>query len=262
MNLPIASVRKNLILVFLLFLFVYLIGFFSASYYWQEQVTAQRQVPIYSVQVEEKKVAITLDGVWGADLTPQLLDLFFEYDITITFFFGGFWLQEYPQVAQEIFLAGHELGNHSMTHPHLTQLSAQEIREELLATQELLLEITGEKPRYFRPPFGDYNNQVLEVAAELGYQTIQWSIDSLDWRNPGPDFITCRILDQISPGDIILMHNNAPDTPAALKELIPALLEEGYDIVPLSQLVWEKDYTIDSHSGIQRPLIPEEGENG
>lgn len=253
--------KSVLLFSFLLFLFVYLLGFFSASYYRQEEVTARRLVPIYAVAVEEKKVAITIDGVWGAELTPVLLDLFAAHEITITFFFGGFWLKEYPQVALDIFQAGHEIGNHTMTHPHLTNLRAEDIKKELLETEALIMDITGEKPRYFRPPFGDYNNQVIEVAADLGYQTIQWSIDSLDWRDPGPDFIIRRIMDQVSPGDIILMHNNAPDTPLALMDLIPALLEEGYAIVPLSQLVLEKNYTIDSHSGVQRPLIPKEGEN-
>lgn len=254
--------HRDLIYWFLLALTIYLLGFFSASYYWNAQVSTSRRVPIYAVETEEKRVAITLDGVWGADLTPQLLELFATHDLSITFFFGGYWLEEYPHVAETIFKAGHEIGNHTLTHPHLSKLTAHEIREELLKTEELIIEITGTKPRFFRPPFGDYNNRVLDVAEELGYQTIQWSIDSLDWRDPGPDVIVHQIKDQVFSGAIILMHNNAPDTPEALKTLIPYLLEEGYQLVPLSQLVLEDNYYIESHSGLQRPLIkPEEESN-
>lgn len=250
--------KRPLILSFLLALIIYLSGFFSASYYLSDQVSTFRKVPIYAVETEEKRVAITLDGVWGAELTSQLLNIFAAHDLTITFFFGGYWLEDYPHVAKDIFEAGHEIGNHTLTHPHLSQLSAEEIKEELLKTEELILEITDTKPRFFRPPFGDYSNQVLEVADELGYQTIQWSIDSLDWREPGPDFIVRRIKDQVFPGAIILMHNNAPDTPEALTMLIPYLLEEGYEILPLSQLVMEDNYFIEPHSGLQRPLAQRE----
>lgn len=257
--------RKPIILPLLLFLFslfIYLTGFFTAHYFKNEEVSTKRRVPIYAVETQEKRVAITLDGVWGADLTPELLDTFSTYDLTITFFFGGYWLEEYPDVALAIHEAGHEIGNHTMTHPHLSKLEAKQIEEELLATEELIMEITGTKPCFFRPPFGDYSNSVIEVAEDLGYQTIQWSIDSLDWRDPGPDFIVRRIKDQITPGDIILMHNNAPDTPEALKILIPHLIEEGYQLVPLSELVLKENYYIEPHSGLQRPLIsPKEDNN-
>lgn len=258
----IMGVKRALTLFFLLLLLVYLAGFFTASYYFHEATSSQRKVPIYSVETKEKKVAITIDGVWGAEQTPLLLDVFATHDMSITFFFGGYWLEEYPEVAERIHQAGHEIGNHTLTHPHLSNLRKEEIKKELLETEKLIEELTGYRSRFFRPPFGDYNNLVIQVAEELGYQTIQWSIDSLDWRDPGPDFIVKRILDQVTPGSIILMHNNASDTPKALEILIPILKERGYQLVPLSQLVLEKNYYIEPHSGLQRPLIAKEEDNG
>ncbi len=239
---------------------VYGLGFFS-SFLWQQarMVSSQRKVPIYRVETGERELAITIDGVWGAEYTPEILDILEEHQLSITFFFGNHWLEEYPELAREIDARGHEIGNHTATHPHLSQLSSQEIKEELLSNEALITELTNKRPRFFRPPFGDYSDSVIRVAEELEYQTIQWNIDSLDWKNPGADFIVRRIMDQVAAGDIILMHNNAPDTPGALRELIPALQEEGYRLVPLSELVLKKNYYIESHSGVQRPLLQPEG---
>ncbi len=152
---------------------------------------------------------------------------------------------------------GHEIGNHSFTHPNCSQLSREKFREELTSTTDLIYALTETRSCYFRPPFGDYSNMVIEVGQEEDHQVIQWSIDSLDWKSPGVDFIVKRVLDQVSPVDIILFHNNGEHTLEALQILIPKLLADDYKIVPLSELVYKDNYYIESHSGLQRPLPQE-----
>lgn len=218
-------------------------------------VTAQRLLPIYKVDTQEKKVAITIDGVWGAEKTPQILDIFSRYNVKITFFFAAPWLEKFPEVAKQIVARGHEIGNHSYTHPHCNSLTPDQLRAELRETSALIEDVTGKWPRFFRPPFGEYNNQVIKICQEEGYQTIQWSIDSLDWREPGVDFIVRRILNNVTPGDIILLHNNGTHTADALAIVVPKLIQMGYKIVPLSELVYKDNYYIESHSGVQKQLI-------
>ncbi len=218
-------------------------------------VVTKRLVPIYQVDTTEKKIAITIDGVWGADQTSHILDIFDKYKVKITFFFGGFWLEKYPEMAKEIVSRGHEIGNHTYTHPHCNSLTSGQLQDELTKTSKLIQQLTGQWPRFFRPPFGEYNNQVIQVCEQENYQVIQWSIDSLDWREPGVHFIVKRVMDNASPGDIILMHNAAPHTPDALELIIPRLIEQGYKIVPLSELVYKDNYYIESHSGIQKQVV-------
>ncbi len=232
---------------------IFITGFLLGNKYGEAvPVLNQRLVPIYKVDRNEKIVAITLDGTWGADYTEQILDIFDKYDIKITFFFAGYWLEKYPALVKRIAAQGHEIGNHTYTHPHCNSLSRDKLIKELEDTNKLIKELIGKESKLFRPPFGEYNNQVIRTANELGYQVIQWSLDSLDWQEPGADYIVSRILNKVGAGDIILMHNNAPDTPQALERIIPELQKRGYRIVPLSELVYQDNYFIESHSGIQR----------
>src|SRR5690554_6003726 len=194
-------------------------------------------VPIYKVARDDTNISITLDGTWGADKTEQILKILNKYDLKITFFFAGYWLEKYPDLVKKIAAEGHEIGNHTFTHPHCNSLSREELISELQKTNELIRNLIGKEARFFRPPFGEYNNQLIQTANELGFQVIQWSLDSLDWQEPGVNYIVKRILDNVETGDIILMHNNAPDTPETLDIIIPELLKRDFQIVPLSELV-------------------------
>ena len=216
------------------------------------KVSSNRLVPIYKVDTNEKKIAITLDGMWGCKYTAKILEILREHDVEITFFFGGNWLEEYPHLVQEIAANGHEVGNHSYTHPHMAKLSKEEIMQELNRTGELIKELTGENPTLFRAPFGEYNNRLIKTSREQGYQTVQWSIDSLDWKDVSANFIVKTVMKQLDPGEIVLMHNNGQNTTQALENLIPKVKQEGYEIVPLSDLLYHDDYYIESHSGIQK----------
>ena len=248
-------VKRDLLILALVFsITFFLLGIAVDDFSWPDaiRVNSNRLVPIYKVDTAEKKVAITLDGMWGSKYTPQLLKIFRKHNINITFFFGGNWLEEYPHLVKEIVANGHEIGNHSYTHPHMAQLGREEIIEELSRTGELIKELTGKRSDLFRPPFGEYNNRLIKTSREQGYHVIQWSIDSLDWKDVSTDFIVKTVIKDISPGEIILMHNNGSHTAEALERLIPKLKDKGYQIVPLSELIYKENYQVESHSGIQK----------
>ncbi|MEX2355981.1 MAG: polysaccharide deacetylase family protein [Thermaerobacterales bacterium] len=216
-------------------------------------MTAQKRVPIYSVRTEEKKLAISFDAAWGADHTSHLLDILDEYEIKTTFFLVTFWVERYPDEAREIVARGHEIGLHSSTHPDFTALSQENMKQELNENARVVEDITGFRPRLFRPPFGAYNERVLSVVEdELGYTTIQWSIDSLDWKDVDADFIIRRIMNNLHRGAIVLLHNHAKHTAAALPRLLAAFKADGWKTVPISELLHRGEYTID-HQGRQVP---------
>ncbi|NLY51082.1 MAG: polysaccharide deacetylase family protein [Firmicutes bacterium] len=215
--------------------------------------TNERLVPIYSVETPVKKVAISFDAAWGADKTGELLDTLEKYNVKTTFFLVDFWMEKYPEMTKKIATSGHEIGNHSATHPHMSQLSEEEIRQELIRTNERIKELTGQEPLLFRPPFGEYNNLLIQTVEKLGMLTIQWDVDSLDWQDLSSTAIVERVLDQVKPGSIVLFHNNALHTPEALPTIIEKLQADGYQIVPVSELIYKDHFYIESHSGRQRP---------
>jgi len=216
-----------------------------------------RLLPIYGVDTTEKKVAISFDAAWGAERTPLILDTLDRYGVKTTFFLVGFWIDDHADVLKDIVARGHEIGNHTATHPHLNSLDTPAIREELAPVHEQIKAATGQTIILFRPPFGEYSNKVIEAAQELGYYTIQWSVDSLDWKDLSADAIYERVIGAIHPGAIVLFHNNATNTPEALPRILEALKAQGYTVVPISQLIYRDNYLID-HRGFQkrRPGVP------
>lgn len=141
---------------------------------------ADRKLPIYSVATTEKKIAISFDAAWGDDHTKPILDILDQYKVKTTFFLVEFWAKKFPEDVKMIHDRGHEIGNHSSTHPDMANLSAEEITKELMGAEENIKAITGEKPTVFRPPFGSYNNNLMETCEKNGYQVIQWSVETLD----------------------------------------------------------------------------------
>jgi len=221
---------------------------------WMSSASArtQREVPIYSVDTGEKKVAISFDAAWGADDTPKLLEILKQHHVKTTFFLTGIWVKEYPQMVQAIAADGHEIGNHSLTHPHFDSLPEPEIRLELAQNDALIFKLINKHTRLFRPPFGEYNNLVLQTARGMGYEAIQWSVDSLDWQGIGKEAIVDRVLKNIQPGAIVLFHNDGEYTPEALPVILDALQQQGYQIVPVSELLLKGNYYVEQHSGIQK----------
>jgi len=212
-----------------------------------------RLVPIYGVEREEKVIALSFDAAWGADFTDDLLDILARHNIKATFFLVGFWVEKYPEMAKRISDAGHEIGNHSSTHPHMPTLSAEQIAFEITRTHDLIKQETGQEARLFRPPFGEYSNRVIETLDSLNYLTIQWSVDSLDWQqNMTKDDIIKRVTSRAHPGAIVLFHNNATYTPEALEPIILKLKEEGYTFTSIGDLLLTDNWYIDKSNGMQR----------
>ncbi len=217
---------------------------FSCKSIFVPTAAANRLLPIYSVERSDKKIAISFDAAWGADDTQILIDTFAKYNIKVTFFVVGQWVDQYPDMVKALHDAGHEIQNHSNTHPHLTELSTDEIISELNACNDKIEAITGVRPTLMRPPYGDYNNKVIEATESIGMHTIQWSVDSLDWKDLSAADITKRVTSAIHPGGIVLFHNAAKHTPEALPNLIETLLERGYEFVQISDLIYQDHYQI------------------
>lgn len=222
-------------------------------------VISQRIIPIYRVDTGgEKKVAISFDATWGADYTPKLLEILKAENVKATFYLAGFWIEKYPEMVKKIAQEGHELGNHTYSHPHLNSLAESEIKREIMQTHEMIKELTGKSTTVFRPPFGEYSNKVINVAKDCGYQTIIWDVDSLDWKNLSAQQIQSRIVEKVKPGSIVLMHNAGLNTPQALPGIIKALKQKGYKFTTTSELLIRGPYYI-QHDGEQKPKGGAEG---
>ena len=210
-----------------------------------------RIIPVYSVERPDRKLSITFDATWGADQTSDLLRILRDNDVKATFFLCGLWVEKYPEMVKAIAGEGHEIGNHSYTHPHMNSLSVEEIAHEILYTHQLIKELTGQSSTVFRPPYGEYNNKLIETARSCGYTTIIWDVDSLDWKNLSATEMVTRITKRVQRGSIILCHNAGKHTPQAISTLIPLLKKQGYEFTPVSQLLL-KGETFTDHTGRQK----------
>ena len=206
-----------------------------------------KMLPVYCVETEKKQIAISFDAAWGNDDTQTLIDILDEYDVPATFFVVGQWVEKYPESVKALSDAGHSIQNHSNTHPHLTNLSEDKIKDEILSCNEKIESITGKKPTLIRPPYGDYNNTVINTVNGLKMTAVQWSVDSLDWKDTATAESICnRVVSKVQPGSIILMHNDADHTPEALPTILKTLKDEGYEFVFISDLIMKKNYEIDN----------------
>lgn len=221
--------------------------------------TISNQLPIYCVQTEEPKIALTFDAAWGNEDTKQILDILEKHDVKVTFFMTGGWVSSYPDDVKAILEAGHDLGNHSENHKNMSQLSDAEKTEELMSVHNKVKELTGYEMFLFRPPYGDYDDAVVENAKQNGYYTIQWDVDSLDWKDYGADAIIDTVCNHkhLGNGSIILCHNGAKYTAQALDAMITNLKEQGYEFVPLSELIYRENYEM-NHEGRQIPITQED----
>lgn len=211
-----------------------------------------KELPVYCVETSEKKIALTFDAAWGNEDTKKIMEILKKHDVKVTFFMTGGWVESYPEDVKAILAAGHDLGNHSENHKNMSQLSDEEKKEELLKVHQKVQELTGYEMYLFRPPYGDYDNAVVNVAKECGYYTIQWDVDSLDWKDYGVDSIIKTVTQHkhLGNGSIILCHNGAKYTAQALDLLIATLKNEGYTFVPVSELIYKEGYHM-NHEGRQ-----------
>ncbi|MBO4853762.1 MAG: polysaccharide deacetylase family protein [Oscillospiraceae bacterium] len=215
-------------------------------------VASQRQLPIYSVERPDQLCSISFDAAWGNEDTQALIDILGRYDVKATFFVVGDWAEKYPESAKALADAGHEVMSHSLHHDHYNSLSAQQIVADLNAANEKISAATGTVPTLIRCPYGEYDDHVIAAIRSIGMEPIQWDVDSLDWKDYDADTIYKRVTSQVGSGSIVLFHNAALHTPEALPAILEFLQSEGYTVVPISQLIYTGDYTID-HTGRQFP---------
>lgn len=209
--------------------------------------TTQKQLPIYSVKTEEKKIAITINCAWNADDIDKILETLEKQQVKTTFFMVGDWIEKNEESAKKIFAAGHELGNHSYNHPHINNLNYDKNIEQIKKCSELIQKITGKPSTLYRGPYGEYNDTVLQAAKDLKHTTIQWSIDSLDYKSLTGEQMWERIEPKLQNGSIILMHNGTENTANSLNDIITNIKNKGFTIVSVSELIYKDNYTIDNN---------------
>ncbi len=211
---------------------------------------ATRQLPIYCVERDQKVCAISFDAAWGADNTGKILDALDEFGVKTTFFVVSAWAEQYPDTARMIVERGHELMNHSSKHDHYNALTASQIVADVNKCNDAIEALTGVRPTLMRCPFGEYDDHVISAVRSAGMEPIQWDVDSLDWKGISASEITKRVIGKVGCGSIVLFHNAGEHTPEALPEILRSLKRQGYEIVPISELLLKGAYTLD-HEGRQ-----------
>lgn len=213
----------------------------------------QKELPVYSVSREDKKIALTIDAAWADDKTEFILETLNKYNIKATFFLCGFWAEKYPDIVKRIDAEGHQIGNHTATHPHMNKLSSQQILDELKKYDDILESIIGKRSTLFRAPYGEYNDNVITTVRNAGYEVIQWDIDTVDWREErSAETILNSVLPKLKSGSIILSHNNGFKIEQYLPTLIETALGQGYEFVTIGELLLDGPTIIDVN-GVQKP---------
>ena len=208
---------------------------------------SEKYLPIYNVQTEENKVAFTMNCAWNADDIDSILETLKNNDVHITFFIVGDWADKYPKAVKKIHESGHEIGSHSNTHPHVNNLSAEKNLEEIQLSVNKLEKITGSKTILYRAPYGEYNDTVIKTAQENGYFTIQWNLDTLDYKGLTGEEMWNRLKNKLDKGSIILSHNGTKNTADSLDMLIKNIKESGFEVTTVSDLIYQDNYTINNN---------------
>ena len=188
---------------------------------------------------------------WNDTDIDSILQTLEKNNCKVTFFMVGDWVKKYPESAKKIKEAGHEIASHSNTHPHVNNLSYEENVEEIKESVDIINNITGAEVKLYRPPYGEYNDNVIKSANDSGYIPIQWSLDTLDYTNLTGQQMWNRIENKLTSGDIILMHNGTEHTADSLGLLIENIHKKGYEIVTVSDLIYHENYIIDIN-GVQK----------
>jgi polysaccharide deacetylase family sporulation protein PdaB len=235
------------------FLIVLIFALMVGSYLLKEnniQVNNENyEIPIYKVDRENKVISLTFDVNWAeTDYIDSILDTLDKYNVKATFFIMGGWVNysdENLNKLKSIDERGHEIGNHSYLHPSFNKIGEAKMLEELSKTDKIIESTIGKKPKLFRFPSGEYNNLSCRIVREKGYIPIQWDVDSVDWKEQGEDVEYSRVKKKIKPGSIILFHNNAKYTPRNIEKLLKEFSEEGYQFIPITELIYSENMYID-----------------
>lgn len=218
-----------------------------------ETSSTTKLLPIYNVETDVPQIALTMNCAWNDSDIDSILETLEKNQVKITFFMVGDWVDKYPEAVKKIYEAGHEIGSHSNTHPHVNNISEEKNLEEIQLSVSKIEKITGEKTKLYRTPYGEYNDKVIKVAQENGYYPIQWNLDTLDYKDLTGEEMWNRIEDKLSNGSIILTHNGTKNTANSLDMLIKNIKSKGYEIVKVSDLIYTENYTIDNN-GTQKKI--------
>ncbi|MDR3595569.1 polysaccharide deacetylase family protein [Clostridium sp.] len=235
----------NLILIILLILMS-----IGASKTIEVMSDIHEEEPIYCVDTNEKVVSLTFDVNWAEkDNLEVILDILKKYNIKGTFFIMGGWVnysEDNVNKLKEIKEGGHEIGNHSYKHPSFTKIGEDRMKEEIEKTNDIIEKYTGERPKLFRFPSGDYNKAAFLKVRNLGYKAIQWDADSVDWKQISAEAEYNRVMKKVKPGSIILFHNNAKYTPGNLERIIKELKDKGYGFKCVGEMIYSDNYIVDN----------------
>lgn len=207
-------------------------------------MSGKRALPIYSVKTNSNYISLSINAAWGTSDVIPMLDILDKYNLKTTFFVTGEWATLYPSMVKEIHKRGHELGSHGMNHVRMSTLSIAEQAKEINDLTTYIRNLTGYEMFLFRPPYGDYNTALVNTAYGCNYYPVQWSVDSLDWKNYGAEHLINTVTQHknLKKGAIIQLHNGTKYTAATLETIIIKLQEKGYTIVPISQLVIKSNF--------------------
>lgn len=209
------------------------------------------KIPIFSVDTDEKKIALTFDLNWTEqDNLYEVLDILDQYNVKCTFFIMGKWLvkpESNKEKLLEINRRGHEIGNHSYEHPNFLQINRKQIEKEIESTEKIIYDVTGKRCKYFRFPSGGFTAMGVQTVNSMSLKSIQWSKDSLDWKNKGAEIEYKNVMNEIKSGDIVLLHNNGKYTATNLKKIIPSLQSDGYKLVTIDELLYEDSFFVNEN---------------
>ncbi|MBP1930107.1 polysaccharide deacetylase family protein [Ammoniphilus resinae] len=197
---------------------------------------------VWEVPTNQKVICLTFDDGPDPKYTPEILKLLGKYQAKGTFFVTGNKVEQHPEIVLQQVLEGHEIANHSYSHRYISKMSSKELEEEILKTENIIKQVTGQVPKLYRPPGGFYNETVVNAAKGNGYTVVLWSWrhDTKDWANPGVDKIIKKVVKNAQNGDIVLFHDhggNRKQTINALKEILPQLQKRGYRFITVSDLL-------------------------
>lgn len=208
-----------------------------------------RDIPIYSVERSDNKIALTFDCAWNDDDIDEIIDILKRYDCKATFFVTGKWAEQYGASLNKLYRSGFEVGVHSYNHDDYTKLGKKEILADMEKCDNIIKRITGSAPLLVRVPSGAYDDNAVRTIEKSGRMCIQWSVDGLDYTDTTEDDIYNRVINGTASGDIILLHNGTKLTASVLPRILQTLKGE-YELVNVSELIYKEDYTVD-HTGRQ-----------
>lgn len=204
-------------------------------------------LPIYNVDTDENKIALTINCAWNADDIDLILETLKNNNVKVTFFMVGNWVDKFPDALKKINEAGNEIANHSNTHPHVNNLNLEKNVSEIQECSNKIKSITESPTTLYRGPYGEYNDTVITASNNTNHIPIQWNIDSLDYKGLTGEQMWEKIENRLSKGSIILMHNGTENTALSLDMIIKNIKEKGFELVTVSDLIYKNNYSIDAN---------------